>query len=276
MYWPVYHGSFEEVKREIKSREDPQTILLIYFHSKDHPCVGHLRTNILCNKDVSQHFDHPRLISWIADVSTHPVYYELADKLGYHGYFPAFVFFGDFKGKLKMIKSISGTILIPTMHFNQIFVGNVTSDVLIAALNEIFEVFAMRSALMDHDAVQQTDDRVIRQDQDEAYRLSLEADRQKKIERIRKQELERQRDEEESRKQQDILAKNADKSAILARLKESISPEPASDDKDVITLCIQLIGGKRITRRFLKKTLLRVFIYTMGTTFYLIALSFLF
>lgn len=222
---PVFDGSFADVKREILNREDSEAILLIYFHSEISLFSYH---DILFDSQVAFELDSPKCIFWMCDVYNHPVYYDLAEELGYRGEFPAFLFLGEFKGKYKPVKALSGSI---------------DSKVLIGALREVKSVFNARRQLEEENTAIRTQTQILREEQDLAYKQSLEADR-RKAEQKRLEEETIQKELEE-RELFEVLEKSKIETIQLVE-------EPEPSNPDAVVLSIQLVDGTRVNRRFLK------------------------
>lgn len=123
---PVFDGSFADVKKELQRQEDGRTVLVIYLHSRLHPKADEIVRRTLCNPQAKAALDSPMLL-WMADVGENPVYYSLAQTLGYGQAFPGFLFLGEVKGKLKALKALSGTPC-PAARPNNSFRGCMLKD----------------------------------------------------------------------------------------------------------------------------------------------------
>lgn len=254
LWFPFYEGSFEEVKKEFASRDDPDTILLIYFHASENS--SGIVKQILISREASLPFDDPNVICWMADAGSNYQYQELGRKLGYRGGYPTFLFFSDFKGKLKLECSISG--------------DKISASGLLNALNETKSMLTIRS--LDADVLQKSETQILRDDQDIAYQMSLAADKQKREEALRRQEADAEKFENEKIIEEEQKRAEQLRLDRIENLKRSVVPEPPEG----IAISTQLLDGKRVNRRFSPSTAINVLFLAFSLSFiYLGCLQFL-
>lgn len=229
LWFPFFKGTFEDVKREFASRSDPDTILVIYLHSNSEK-GDEIGKQILASREASANYDEPTLICWMANAGANYQYERLARKLGYSGAYPAFLFFSDFKGKLKLEKAISGT---------EISLSSLNNE-----LNEVKSLLTIRSLSEETNA--KSESQILRADQDAAYQMSLAADRQKREEALRKQKEEEMEIERKMALEAELKAEEQERAKRLEKLKENLVPE----SQEGIIISTQLLDGRRVNHRF--------------------------